>query len=197
MFKSKETKELEKKMTIRKTIQEMNKQIVKLENAEKTYLGLAKKAKAQGIAQQLSLAVSGLKSTMAQKKRVQEMLLNFEIMNQAKEIALTTSDFLQGMGSLSKDMVKLCDAKEFAQVSKQFEQAMAATEAQGERMSMFLDNSREDFASIANTEATGNVTDDDINKLLSDEISADEGSSSDSDIDKELNNLESKLSDKE
>jgi AraC-like DNA-binding protein len=109
LFKTKAEKEFDKKMAIKKTINEMNKQIEKLEKSEQYFLDVAKKAKEQNLPSQLTLAINALKSTIAQKKKVQEMLLNFQIMTQTKDMLLTTSEFLKGMGSLSKDMAKLCN----------------------------------------------------------------------------------------
>ena len=171
MFKSKQQKEFEKKMAIKKTINEMNKQLAKLEESEKNFIEIAKKAKAQGLDSQLYIAINALKSTMAQKKKVQEMLLNFQIMTQTKDMLLTTSEFLKGMGDLSKDMSKLCNDKEFNKVAKSFQEAMYATEQQTERLDMFLDESKDSFANLSTIENKDTVKDDDINSLLDNEIS--------------------------
>lgn len=149
----------------------MNKQIAKLEESEKNFIEIAKKAKAQGLDSQLYIAINALKSTMAQKKKVQEMLLNFQIMTQTKDMLLTTSEFLKGMGDLSKDMSKLCNDKEFNKVAKSFQEAMYATEQQTERLDMFLDESKDSFANLSTIENKDTVKDDDINSLLDNEIS--------------------------
>lgn len=166
LFKTKAEKEFDKKMAIKKTINEMNKQIEKLEKSEQYFLDVAKKAKEQNLPSQLTLAINALKSTIAQKKKVQEMLLNFQIMTQTKDMLLTTSEFLKGMGSLSKDMAKLCNDKEFAKVSVQFEQAMMATEAQTERVETFLENSKDSFQNLTKIEDGGKVKDEDIYAIL-------------------------------
>ena len=166
LFKTKAEKEFDKKMAIKKTINEMNKQIEKLEKSEQYFLDVAKKAKEQNLPSQLTLAINALKSTIAQKKKVQEMLLNFQIMTQTKDMLLTTSEFLKGMGSLSKDMAKLCNDKEFAKVSVQFEQAMMATEAQTERVESFLENSKDSFQNLTKIEDGGKVKDEDIYAIL-------------------------------
>ena len=166
LFKTKAEKEFDKKMAIKKTINEMNKQIEKLEKSEQYFLDVAKKAKEQNLPSQLTLAINALKSTIAQKKKVQEMLLNFQIMTQTKDMLLTTSEFLKGMGSLSKDMAKLCNDKEFAKVSVQFEQAMIATEAQTERVETFLENSKDSFQNLTKIEDGGKVKDEDIYAIL-------------------------------
>ena len=174
MFKSKQDKEFEKKMAIKKTINEMNKQISKLEESEMTFMEIAKDAKLKGLDNQLTLAINGLKQTLAQKKRVQEMLLNFQIMTQTKDMLLSTSQFLEGMGSLSKDMIKLCDEKQFKEVSKQFEKAMYETEAQTEKIDMFMDSSKDAFASISKEPTKSSISDDEILSLVDSSLVSEE-----------------------
>ena len=195
LFKTKQEKEFEKKMAIKKTINEMNKQIEKLSAAERNFIDLAKQAKKENIPNQYKLALSGLRSTITQKKRVQEMLLNFQIMNQTKDILSTTSEFLQGMGSLSKDMAKLCDEKQFNAVSKDFEKAMMATTAQEERMEMFLDNSRDSFESLSKEGTTSSKSEGDaeIEAIIAAELGLSEGGDKGSSLASELADFEQSL----
>ena len=66
-------KEIKKKMLIKQTINSMNKQIQKLEEQKKVYIDAGRQAKEQGLSAQYNLAMSGLKMTIAQQKRVYEM----------------------------------------------------------------------------------------------------------------------------
>ena len=100
-------KEIQKKMLIKQTINSMNKQIQKLEEQKKSYIEAGKQAKQQGLSAQYNLALSGLRMTIAQQRRVYEMKLNFEITSQMKDMSKMTVEFLDGMSSLSKDMMKL------------------------------------------------------------------------------------------
>lgn len=195
LFKSKSEKEFEKKMAIKKTINEMNKQIEKLTAAERNFIDLAKKAKTENIPNQYKLALSGLRSTITQKKRVQEMLLNFQIMNQTKDILSTTSEFLKGMGSLSKDMAKLCDEKQFNAVSKDFEKAMIATTAQEERMEMFLDNSRDSFETLSKegTSAASGEGDAEIEAIIAAELGLSDNTGKSNSLSDELAEFENSL----
>ncbi len=160
LFKSKQEKEFEKRQAIKRTLQMMDKQIQKLTDAEKHFIELAKRAKLEGIEDQYRLAISGLRSTLAQKKRVQSMKLNFEIMNQTRDMLSLTGDFLAGMGSLSKEMARLCDEKQFAAVSRDFQRAMAATQMQEDRIEAFLDDSQDQFQTLSERGAPGTVASD-------------------------------------
>ena len=80
-------KEVEKRMLIKRTINEMDKQIQKLEKQKQAYIEAGKQAKQRGLTAQYNLALSGLKMTIAQQRRVYEMKLNFEITSQMKRIS--------------------------------------------------------------------------------------------------------------
>ena len=145
LFKSKQEKEIEKKMLVKKTINQMNKHIAILEGQKKVYLDAAKRAKKQGLKAQYDLAITGLKMTLAQQKRAQEMLLNFEITSQLKDMTQMTHDFLGGLSILSKEMTKLTNSKEFAKVQEQFEAAMEGVQTQSEQMEVYLETSATEF----------------------------------------------------
>lgn len=193
LFKSKQEKEIEKKMLVKKTINQMNKHIAKLEDQKKVYLNAAKKAKKQGLDAQYNLAIIGLKMTLAQQKRAQEMLLNFEITSQLKDMTQMTHDFLGGLSILSKEMTKLTSSKDFAKVQQQFELAMEGVQTQTEQMDIYLDMSQSEFNS--NKGDADSISDDEIAALIDEEIGQDE-ISQDS-IDEELKKLKQKMAEKE
>ena len=193
LFKSKQEKEIEKKMLVKKTINQMNKHIATLEGQKKVYLDAAKRAKKQGLKAQYDLAITGLKMTLAQQKRAQEMLLNFEITSQLKDMTQMTHDFLGGLSILSKEMTKLTNSKEFAKVQEQFEAAMEGVQTQSEQMEVYLETSATEFD--ANKGDASAISDDEINALIDEEIGQDE-ISSDS-IDAELEKLKKKMAQKE
>lgn len=140
-------KEIKKKMLIKQTINTMNKQIQKLEEQKRVYIEAGKQAKQKGLTSQYNLALSGLRMTISQQKRVYEMKLNFEITSQMKDMSAMTSEFLKGMGSLSKDMMKLTKEKDFLKVEKQFNEAMTSVEMQTEHMENFMDETESAFSS--------------------------------------------------
>jgi hypothetical protein len=189
IFKTKADRELEKKMLVRKTIASMNRQIAKLEEEKKVFIDKAKTAKRQGLESQYSLALSGLKMTMSQQKRAQELLLNFELTSQMRDVSHMTSEFLAGMSSLSKDMVKLTNEKEFQKVQKQFETAMNAAERQTMNIEMFMEESQSTFSSAAGT--ANPATDAELEKLILEQAGQDDFSSDQ--IDKELDQIRGKL----
>ena len=188
LFKSKIEKELEKKRLIKRTVYNMNKQIDALEEQKKVFVQKAVEAKKNGLEAQYNLALTGYKMTLLQQKRAQEMLLNFEITSQMKDMTMMTKQFLGGMSVLSKEMAKLADEKEFIEVQKQFEIAMGKAEKQAEQMDIFMETSQDSFASAAKV---CNTDDAEIEKMIENQAGA--GEFSDEAIDKELEELRKKI----
>jgi len=190
LFKSKQQKELEKKMLIKRTINAMNKQINKLEDQKQVFIDAAKRAKERDLDAQYHLALSGYKMTVQQQRRAQEMLLNFEITAQMRDVTMMTTEFLHGMSDISKEMTKLADAKEFAKIQAQFETAMAAVETQTDQIDNFMEMSQETFYN-AGKDKSGKMTDAEFEKFIEEQASL-EGLSNDS-IEKEINELKKKI----
>lgn len=181
-------KDIQKRMLVKQTINAMNKQIEKLEKQKQAYIEAGKQAKQRGLTAQYNIAVSGLKMAIMQQKRVYEMKLNFEITSQMKDMAAMTVEFLNGMGTLSSDMMKLTKQKDFAKVQKQFAEAMTGLEMQTENLENFMEDTQDTFSSVYS------VNDDDkkeIENLISAEASV--GESTDELIEKELAELKKKM----
>ncbi|MCH5142713.1 MAG: hypothetical protein J1G07_03260 [Clostridiales bacterium] len=182
-------KEIEKKMLINKTISIMNKQIQKLEEQKKKYVEAGKEAKQKGLDAQYNLALTGLRMTIAQQRRVYEMKLNFEITSQMKDMTQMTSEFLTGMSSLSKDMMKLTKEKDFLKVQKQFTEAMMGVEMQTEQLENFMDETQSTFATSYMGSAEENK---ELENLMNNEAASD--NLTESMIDKELEELKKRMS---
>ena len=192
-FGNKRNKELEKRMKIRKTIMEMEKQINKLEEQKELYIKKGKEAKERGLTAQYNLALSGLKMTITQQKRIMEMKLNFEITSQMKDMMELTTSFLSGMQSLSKDMAGLTNQKQFAQAGQQFSEAMMGAEMQVEQIESFMDETEAAFSSHSYMSQDENA---EIEGLMTPDVatSSSTDSLSDSMIEQELEMLKKKMS---
>ena len=193
IFKSKATKTLEQKMIIKRTINSMNKQIADLEVAKKSYIDKAKVAKQNGLESQYNLALSGYKMTIAQQKRAQEMLLNFELTSQMKDMSAMPGEFLKSLGILSKEMVKLTKDKEFLKVQQEFQKAMEGVERRTEQMDVFMEMSEDGFKNSTTSEDT--ISDEDFAKIIEEEsIQDDMKKSTETEIDEELKKLQDRIS---
>ncbi len=191
LFRTKQQKEIQKKMLVKRTVNSMNKQIARLEEQKKVFIDAAKRAKEKNLDAQFNLALSGYRMTTQQQKRAQEMLLNFEITAQMRDVTMMTTEFLRGMSVISKEMSKLADAKEFEKIQAQFEEAITAVETQTEQIDSFMELSQESFASAGKAKDGRDITADDFEKFITEASSKDEASNDD--IDKEIEELKKKI----
>lgn len=192
LFRSKRQKEMDRKMLIRRTMKSIQKYITQLQVQKNKAIESAKQAKIQGSQQQYSLAVSALRTAMGQEKKAQEMLLNFEITLQMRDLTSMTSSFLKGMSVMSVEMKKITGDMNFAKVQKQFEDAMLGVEETTENIDMMLDNTDSSFSSIATS--SSNVSDEEIEKLINFQASESQ-MQMDTDIDSKLSELSKTLKD--
>ena len=192
LFKSKRQKEMDRKMLIRRTMKSIQKYITQLQVQKNKAIESAKQAKIQGSQQQYSLAVSALRTAMGQEKKAQEMLLNFEITLQMRDLTSMTSSFLKGMSVMSVEMKKITGDMNFTKVQKQFEDAMLGVEETTENIDMMLDNTDSSFSSIATS--SSNVSDEEIEKLINFQASESQ-IQMDTDIDSKLSELSKTLKD--
>ena len=191
LFKTKQQKEIQKKMLVKRTVNSMNKQIARLEEQKKVFIDAAKRAKEKNLDAQFNLALSGYRMTVQQQKRAQEMLLNFEITAQMRDVTMMTTEFLKGMSVISKEMSKLADAKEFEKIQAQFEEAITAVETQTEQIDSFMEISQESFAPAGKAKDGKDINADDFEKFIMEASSSEQASNED--IDKEIEELKKKI----
>ena len=191
LFKTKQQREIQKKMLVKRTVNSMNKQIARLEEQKKVFIDAAKRAKEKNLDAQFNLALSGYRMTVQQQKRAQEMLLNFEITAQMRDVTMMTTEFLKGMSVISKEMSKLADAKEFEKIQAQFEEAITAVETQTEQIDSFMEISQESFAAAGKAKDGQNISADDFEKYIMEASSSEQASNED--IDKEIEELKKKI----
>ena len=190
-FKSKKQKEIEQKMLVKRTVNSMEKQIARLEEQKKVFVDAAKRAKEKDLEPQFNLALSGYKMTVQQQKRAQEMLLNFEITAQMRDVTMMTTEFLRSMSTISKEMSKLANAKEFEKIQAQFEEAITAVETQTDQMDAFMEMSQESFSQAGKAKDGKDISNEEFEKYIMEQAANDESTSED--IDKEIEKLRKKI----
>lgn len=190
LFKSKERKEFEKKMQIKKARNDMVKQIDSLEKMKYDYKDKAVKAKQLGSDSQLKLALSGYKMAAMQQRRIQEMLLNFDLTSQMKDMSQTTSDFLKSMSLFSRDIAKITNNSDFLKVQQEFEFAMSSVEESSEKLDDMLNTSQSTFDTFS-TRSAGETSKELMGII--DSEAANKETSMDADIDRELAKIEKSI----
>ena len=170
IIKSKQEKEIDKKLAAKKMIAQMDRYIEGLEKQRKVYLESAKKAVKLNM--QPKLAVLALRATMVHQEKAKVMRYNFELTSQMKDMAVMTTDFLRELGKLSKDLAKLTNDDQFAKAQIEFEKAMTSMETQSERLELMLKNNESAITNVVNIGS--DMSDADLEKMIMDMVLAEE-----------------------
>ncbi|MGI6701607.1 MAG: hypothetical protein ACOX3U_04015 [Christensenellales bacterium] len=189
----KENKAIKQKLFIKKSINNMRRIVKKLDEQKDLYIRKARDAKLKGADTQVNLAVNALKMTIAYQRKAEEMLLNFEIAYQMKDLGAMTAQFFKGISVLSKEMQDIANSNNFLKVQKAFEKAMVGMETQSMNLEVFLDTSQDAFEGVSN-EAKG-IDDDEILKLLDFEAGESEAKL-DTEIDSKLEQVRKAIDEK-
>ena len=196
LFKSKEERKLERDMEIRKGISEFKRNIRSLEKHEKDYIKKAKRAKQIGAKDQLEFIKKTIKQTAAQRRALERQLLAVETAAQRKNQMEAHGQFAKSLAAVSKSIAEVFGDVDWTQTQKNFEKAMAQAESFEQQVDVFLEASSETmFNETAYSDDL--VSDDEIDKLIDDEVAHEESKALDADIEKGLGEIEKELKEKE
>jgi hypothetical protein len=192
LFKSKEERKLERDMEIRKGINELKRNVRGLEKHEKDYIKKAKRAKQIGALDQLAFIKRSIKQTAAQRRALERQLLAIETAAQRKNQMEAHGQFAKSLAAISKSISEVFGDVNMVETQKNFERSMAKAETFEQQVELFLDASSE---TMFNEQAYSEdlVTDDEIDKLIEDEVAHDEAKHVDAEIDKGLGDIEKEL----
>jgi len=191
LFKSKEERQIERTILIRKTLGMFAGQIKKLKVQEDGYLASARQAKQAGAPQQVALAKKALKATMVQRRRLNHQMLTLKIATQMKDQAEAHAQFAKALSGVSKSIAEMFGSVDMTATQKDFELAMGKARNMEERVDMFLSCSNESIFGEVD-EAGELVSDTEIDKLLDFEAAAD-NETADADIEAGLKEIQSEL----
>lgn len=189
LFKSKEDRQIERDLEIRKGIATIKKNIKELEKNERDYLKKARRAKEIGSTQQYDFIKNTLKRTAVQRQLMERQLLNIETAQQIKNQSATHAQFAKSMNAISQSLAELFGATDFEKTQKDFEKAMVKAETMEERMEMFLELTSEGLMNKEGGEEI--VSDEEIEALIQSELK--EPSVLDQEISKGLAEIEREL----
>jgi hypothetical protein len=187
LFKSKEEKERERNMAIKKSMRELEKHILELEKGEKVFADAVRIAQEQNLPQQIEKARQGLKESITEKKRTYMMLLDAKMMVQRRDMMARQKTFLGAVKTITKSIFESMKGVNVSKIAAGFDEAIEGAMAQTEEFDEMIDQtlSSGDFSSNSYE-----VSDDEIDKIL---YGAGAGASTSSSIDDELAKLEAEL----
>ena len=187
LFKSKEEKERERNMAIKKSMRDLEKHIIELEKGEKVFADAVRIAQEQNLPQQIEKARQGLKESITEKKRTYMMLLDAKMMVQRRDMMARQKTFLGAVKTITESIFESMKGVNVSKIAAGFDEAIEGAMAQTEEFDGMIDQtlSSGDFSSNSYE-----VSDDEIDKIL---YGAGAGAGTSSSIDDELAKLEAEL----
>lgn len=186
MGKSKEEKLVEQRLAVTRTISKMQQFVAELEPKRELFIQKAKEARLKGAVGQERAAKAALKQVMSQQRLCEQMLLNFEIMANLRDLTEMSGEFMKGMSQMSKQMSKMTQSMNFRDSEKEFNKAMIKSQIQTDKMNEFLE--KMSATMDAGFEDAGGVSDSEIDSIIGFEAAAQEDGL-DREIEEKLNRL--------
>ncbi len=171
--------EIQKKISIRKTLNNMKSQSAKLDTFKKDYIEKARNAALINNKQTYNLAKQGLKLCLSKQRFLDSMIGNFEIALQMNEMNKVINGFVNGMNLVSEEMKGITSPIDITKAQQAYDKALANNEGQYEALDAFLKEAEGSLESFNGNE--NDVSDDEIDKLINNEAL-----NSEAEIDKEI-----------
>lgn len=166
LFKSKETRRIERELKIRKGLNHIRKQAAGLKRNEDEYLTKARRSKQLGDDNQYHFIRNAFKQTYSQRLMMERQLLTIETAVQIKNQAESHARFAEAMNAVSMSISELFGATDLAKTQKKFEEAMMKAQTMEERMELFLDMSSDSVFMAAPQADSSIISDDDVDRLV-------------------------------
>ena len=192
LFKSREERRIERDIIARKALANFRRQIIEQERHEKEYVKKAIRAKQLGDAKMLNTLKAQVKRTHVMRYRFERSMLVLETAMQAKEQIESFQGFGSAMSAISKSIEQAFGVTDLVKTQREYEQAMGKAENMEQRIDLFLESSFDAVQDISDAEASGAMSDEDLDQLIS--ADAAKAEDVDSEIEAGLKDVERELS---
>ncbi|MEM7166998.1 MAG: hypothetical protein AAF581_16160 [Planctomycetota bacterium] len=174
LFKSNEERRIEREIEVRKGLHTIKRNIRDLERNEQQYLEKARRALQMGSQEQLRFLKQTLKRTAIQRRSMERQLLNIETAMQIKNQTEAHAQFAKAMRAVSTSIGEMFGATDLTATQVDFEKAMVKAQTLEEQMDLFLDMSSSAMSGELSASGDDLVTDDEIDRMIEDEVVAEE-----------------------
>lgn len=133
-------KKFKEKAEVNRTLSMMKKQISALERQQKEYIDRAKDAKLKGNTPLYNNIRTMIKTILVQSRRLEIMQMNIEFAMSQRDFAEHNRNFVAGMKSLGKSLIKVIRITDVTQMSRILEKSMVKVNASLGKLDLMLDN---------------------------------------------------------
>ena len=188
LFKSREEKEMERKLAIKRTLNELTKADRSMQKKKDEMLKLAQDAKEKGIEREYITAKNGLKSMMKFQQNVQAVKLRIQIAESMRDVSSVNMKALNTMGAIGKEIGTLMNSANFAKNQAAFEMGMMKMDEMLSQMEGLMEDT-----DMSLNETSDETLDSEIEQLIA-ATGAAQATKEDDEINQMLKNLEQKKS---
>ena len=165
LFRSRQEKQLERDLTVRKGLSELRGAIRKLEKHEGLFARKAVRASRLGAGDQLAFLRATLERTSVQKRLLERQLLSLETALQIKDQVQSHAQFCQSMAQLSRSVSVSFRETDLARTQEEFLRSMGEAKELEQRLEILLDQT-ESVLSDPDLEETSGPDDQWIDQLI-------------------------------
>lgn len=183
-------KEIQTKISIKRTLNTMKAQSSKLDSFKKDYIEKARQAALINNKQTYNLAKQGLKMCLSKQRFLDSMVANFEIALQMNEMNKVINEFITGMNIISENLKGITSTIDISKAQAAYERAIANNESQYEALDAFLKEAEGSIESFAGSNA--DVSDEDLDMLINNEA-VDSENEIDDEIDRKIASIKQKM----
>lgn len=189
LFKSKQEKEFKRKQAQIKFVNALTKRIKDLDKQKEEYVAAVRIALKEGIPDQVELAKSALRLTLAWRKKAYRELLNVKILSQMLDQQKSETEFVKVIRSVTSDIIGV-KAANAEKVKTQLASAMDKIKVQTEILSDLMDSGQTEITGLSDADDT--VLDAEVNRVIYGTASP-SGKNSSRDIEDDIKALRDKL----
>ncbi|RJX27640.1 MAG: hypothetical protein C4537_00370 [Acholeplasma sp.] len=186
----KREREIRARINIKRTLSMMKKQSSKLDSFKRDYVEKARQASVTGNIQTYKLAKSGLKLCLSKQKFLDTMIANFEISIQINDMNQVIGEFVKGMNIISDQMKNITSTLDMTKAQAAYDRALENNAGQYEALDAFLTTAVDSIETLDDFD--GNISDDEIDKLISNQI-LDSEDETDKEIDEKIKMIREKI----
>lgn len=192
IFKSRQQREVDRNIAIRRALTMHRKQIDKLQHHERQYMEKALRAKKSGDKVNFPRLCSMVAQTTNERRSIESQLLHFETILQTRDKAQLFKEFAGGMKAMARSIGDVFRDINAEEIMTDVETALAQSEQLETTMDLVLD--RISASGFAET-ATDGVNATDIERIITEQAAAEESTAPklDAEIDAGLKAIEKGL----
>ncbi len=169
LFKSKQDREIERRMQLRRCMRKMNNHLASLEKNEKGYVEKARRARQMGDGNLYGVLKKMIQKTASQRILIEREMLMLQTMTQMKGQAEAHAEFAKAMSSVSKTISELFGSTDMVKLEKNFEKSRINAENFESKMADFIEMSASSMIDQDFTAERDIITEDEVERMVSDE----------------------------